>query len=334
MLTISLSHVQDSHNNSLSNTTIKNITVTGFTSDITKVVEEIKTSNVVVDCLNSIGSGFIYGQNENKIYIISAYHVINDEPAINIILANNQRYAANLEGYDIYLDLALLSIDKNVEVIDVKQGDATLLKDGEFVYMLGTPSNIELSNSVSLGLVSSSLRTITSSIKVDNKVHDYYLDDIQLSANVTNGYSGCAVYNSAGEVVGVLTMESKNHEIFATPINEVNKFVENVLADEHKEIEPLNIKGIYVGDMELYIKNSLAINLEINDGLYVEDVKLNSIFKDLGLKKGDIILSVNGLKLQSYKDYLNIKYSDLSELKLEIYRDNEILELVGTYNND
>lgn len=333
MLTVSLSHVQ-TNKNITSNTTIRNVTVSGYSSDITKIVEEINTSNVVISSENSIGSGFIYEQNEEKIFIISAYHTVSDSSAIDVYLANNQRFEANVLAFDPYLDLALLEIDKTVEVNNVKLGDATLLKDGEFIFMMGCPSNIELANSLSLGLVSSFLRTITNSVRIDGKTYDYYLQDIQLSANVANGYSGAAVYNSAGEVVGVITMSSRNGEVFATPINEVNKFYETALSKEEKEVLPLNIKGSFINLMELYTKNNLAINLEVNEGLYVEDVKLNSVFKDLGIRKGDIILTINGMKLNSYKDYLNIKYSDLSELKAEVFRDNEYLELVGTYTND
>lgn len=334
VLTISLSSVSNNKNVSENVTTVKNITVSGFSSDITKIVEEIKTSNCVVDSASSIGSGFIYGDTQEKIYVVTAYHVVNDASNVEVILSNNHKHQAEVVGYDPYLDLALLSFDKDVDVVSIKAGDASLLKDGEFVYMIGTSSNIELANSLSLGIVSSNLRTITNSIKLDNKIYDYYLDDIQLSSTVSSGYSGSAVYNAAGEVVGVITMSSKNGEVFATPINEVIRFIENIQRENPSIVLPLNIKGEYISQMEIYNKNTYGLNLEINKGYYVEDLKLNSIFKEIGVKKGDVILSVNDIELNNYSDYLKIKYSDLSQIKVKVIRDNEEIELVGTFNND
>ena len=330
-LTITLSDV--SKNSEKSETTIVNRTVNGYSTDLTATAETIKTSNVTIETNNSVGSGFIYSTDENSIYIVSAYHVVSDSSLINVLFANGLSLEGTVVNYDIYDDLVLISVTKTVEVTPATLGDASLLKAGEFILAVGTPDNIELSMSLTLGMVSSPLQTITNTIKVDGVSYEYYLDDIQLSSLMANGYSGSAVYNQGGEVVGVITMSMDDKEIFATPVNEVKRFVENVLSEEPKETVPLNIKGEFIKELEVYAKNYYGLNLEDNDGYYVEDVKLNSVFKDTGLKKGDIILSVNGLPLDNYEDMENIRYSDLNELTLEVIRENETLTLQKA-NND
>jgi len=325
-------YIDQKENSGTNSTTIIENKINGFSSDITETVEQVKANTVLVESTTSTMSGVIYGQRDNKVCVLTCYHGLSGSSIYRVVLDNGLEYEANLIGYDIYGDVALLEIDGDLMMPTLNLGSSSLLKDGEFLITLGTQKSKEYSNSVALMLVSSKLRTISNSITYSGKNYDYYTSVIQLNGNIANGYSGSAVYNLAGEMVGMITMKDDT-TVFALPINEIKLIVNNILSDNPISKLQMGIKGEFIQEMENYEKNNLGISLEVNSGFYVINTKNYSLASNLGIKNGDIVLSINGNAMNTYSDLLYFEYEENKEFNITLIRQGEEMNLVGSIND-
>lgn len=324
---------EDTVNNNVTNVEEVTVTnVTGFSTDLTEVVDKVKSSIVTIDTTSSLASGFIYKYVPNKAYVVTAFHAVEEAPLLKVIFASGASYDAKIIGKDIYADVAVLEVESPVELVPVLTGDSDLLKDGEFVVTIGTPKSLQYVSSSKLGIVSSKLRTIINSIEVNKETYEYYTSVIQLDSDVSEGYSGSPIFNMNGEVEGIITMKD-DEAVFALPMNEVKLVADKIINKEEFTKIQFGIKGNIVTDLEKYERSQLNIPLDVTNGYYVNNVKLSSLGFNLGLKQGDIIISINGMNINTYEDLLNIQYTEANEFRLEVVRENERIELIGSIND-
>jgi len=307
--------------------------VSGFTTDFTKVIEEVDSSVVSISTESSLLSGFIYSQVDDKVYIITAYHGVDNANNINVVFDNALSVSGQLVGKDIYSDIAIISANLPYQVKPVTIGNSSLLSKGEMVLTIGTPLTSEFKGSVSLGMVSSPLQCIENTIIFDEMNYKYYSNYIELSSNLVSGFSGSPLINMNGEVVGVTTMAYKEQICLAVPINEVCLVADQIIENGNAHKTKLGIKGEYLQNLESYTKTYLNIALDAVDGLYLETIRTDSIASIAGLRLGDIIVSINGVNLKSYDDYLKVVYSDTNTFEFKILRDNQEITLVGLIND-
>lgn len=316
-------------------TNVEDITltsVTGFSTDLSEVVDKVKSSVVTIDTTSSLASGFIYKYVPNKAYVVTAFHAVEKAPLLKVIFASGASYDAKIIGKDIYADVAVLEVESPVKLIPVSTGNSNLLKDGEFIITIGTPKSLQYVSSSKLGIISSKLRTIINSIEVNKETYEYYTSVIQLNSDVSEGYSGSPIFNMNGEVEGIITMKD-DEAVFALPINEVRLIVDKIINEEEFTKIQFGIKGSIVANLEKYERNQLNIPLDVTNGYYVNNVKLSSLGFNLGLKQGDVIISINGVNINTYDDLLNIQYTETNEFRLEVVRENERIELIGSIND-
>ena len=313
------------------NVVIEN-SINGIYSDLTKVVEKIQSSCLSVDSTNSIGSGFIYKVSGNTAYVVSAYHNIAQSDNISLILDNGIIYTAQVVGYDVFSDIAILSFESDFNLNPVTLADSFNIKDGEFLISIGTSGNKELANSISLSIVSKSSRFITNSITYDDMSSEYFLEAIQYSSTMTKGYSGSALFNMNGEVVGVNILSDGNN-CFGLSSNELKIIADSIIDGSPKQKAFLDVKGTYLNKMENYVKSNLGIDLELTNGFYVSLVRFNSLGFNLGLKSGDIITTINNIEIKNSKDFYNAIYSEGETITITLIRNNEELILEGPLND-
>lgn len=303
--------------------------VSGFSTDFTKVVEESKSSTVSLNQDDTYSTGFIYSQDDNKVYIVSSYHGVANSDNVTVYFNSGVSVIGRVIGHDSFADVALIECDFNYEVMPVKIGDSTLLKDGEFVLSIGTSSSIDYDFSTNFGMISSNYREIENNITFDSEDYDYYLGLIQLSGDFKEGYSGAPILNMDGQVVGMITMEDDGNT-FAITINEIEKIVEKILNNEEYTRIDFGLKGRYINTLENYEIANLNIGLEVTSGYYIDDLKVSGFGSTIGLLRGDIITRINNIEINSYKDVLDIIYSNEKEFNLIVIRNNETIDLQGT----
>jgi len=230
------------------------------------------------------GSGVIISENG---YIITNSHVVQNSDKIEVTLSNKKQYSGQLIGTDQSTDLALIKINAN-ELNFAIFGDSDALKVGEWVLAVGNPFNLE--STVTAGIVSAKGRSIDI-LEGQDRIESF----IQTDAAVNPGNSGGALVNSRGELIGINTAiitRSGRYEgySFAIPSNLASKVVQDLI--EFGMVQR-GLLGVFIEDMTPATAEQLGLkNVE---GVYISRVTSGSGAEDAGLKRGDVIISINGI---------------------------------------
>ncbi len=262
------------------------------------------------------GSGVIISDNG---YIVTNNHVIDNSDEINVILNDKRTYSAEIVGTDPSTDIALLKINEK-DLSYIKWGDSDKLKIGEWVLAVGNPYN--LTSTVTAGIVSAKARNINI---IQERAGNVAIESfIQTDAAVNPGNSGGALVNTRGELVGINTAIASRTGAytgysFAVPVNIVKKVVKDL--KDFGEVQRA-ILGVTIQDVNADLAEDKGI--KIIEGVYVSGIRDNSAAKDAGIKTGDIIIEINGIKV-----------NNTSELQEQVsrYRPNDVISVVIKRDN-
>lgn len=232
----------------------------------------------------SSGSGVIISDDG---YIVTNHHVIENANSIEIVLNNNQRFFAKLEGQDPSTDLALLKI-KARDLPFVKYGDSDQVIAGEWVLAIGNPFN--LNSTVTAGIVSAKARNIGILADRNNLQVESF---IQTDAAVNPGNSGGALVNLQGELIGInsaiaTATGNYNGYSFAIPINLVKKIMDDLL--EFGSVQR-GLLGVQIADVIPELADRQ--NLTVTQGVFVSMVNTGSAAEASGIEPGDVIVAVD-----------------------------------------
>ncbi len=258
------------------------------------------------------GSGVIVSDDG---YIVTNYHVIRDASIIDVMLNDKREYEAKVIGYDEMTDIALLKIDEK-GLPFLLYGNSDNIKIGQWVLAIGNPFN--LTSTVTAGIVSAKARNI-------NIISKYGIEAfIQTDAAVNPGNSGGALVNTDGELVGINTAIASNTGSyagysFAIPVNIVKKVIADLI--KYGKVQRAFI-GASIVDLDADI--SKYLNISQTEGVYIYDVNPDGAAGKAGIKKGDIISSINGEKIKSLPQ--------LQE-QLAKYRPNDVIDIIVLRNN-
>ncbi|MAU25903.1 MAG: serine protease [Muricauda sp.] len=232
------------------------------------------------------GSGVIINE---KGYIVTNNHVIDDADELEVTLHDNTTYKATVIGTDPTTDLALIQIKAdNLKPLTLVNSDD--VEVGEWVLAVGNP--FSLNSTVTAGIVSAKARNINI-----NKEKFAVESFIQTDAAINPGNSGGALVNLDGNLIGINTAIASrtgtyNGYGFAVPSNIVSKVVEDLL--KYGSVQ----RGM-MGVTIMTMNGNLAKEKDVDfmAGVWIENVGEDSAAEKAGLKKGDIILEVNGEKV-------------------------------------
>jgi Do/DeqQ family serine protease len=245
------------------------------------------------------GSGVIISPDG---YIITNNHVIAGAQSIEVTTNDNKTYTADLIGADASTDIALLKVDSNEPLNYTTFGDSNTTKIGEWVLAVGNPFN--LTSTVTAGIISAKSRDLSG-----RNTQSF----IQTDAAVNPGNSGGALVNIHGDLIGIntaITSQTGSYigYSFAVPSNIARKVVEDIMEFGNVQNSVLGVVGT-----ELNSKYSEELGIDETEGFYVSDVQKQSGAEISGIEKGDIIKSVDGVKIAKFSDlrgFLNTKSPD------------------------
>ena len=229
------------------------------------------------------GSGVIIN---DKGYIVTNNHVIDNADEVEVTLYNNQSYKATVIGTDPTTDLALLQIKAdNLKTMSLVNSDD--VEVGEWVLAVGNP--LGLNSTVTAGIVSAKARSIR--INTDKFAVESF---IQTDAAINPGNSGGALVNLDGNLVGINTAIASRTGTytgygFAVPSNIVTKVVEDLLKFGNVQRGML---GVTIRTMDGNLAKEKGV--AFSKGVWVEQVGEDSGADLAGIESGDIIISVNG----------------------------------------
>ena len=312
---------------------INEYNVSGFSTDLSEVYDENRSSIVSIEHGSEISTGFIYEKEGETVYIVCSYHGVSGSSEIDVHFNNGSRVRAELKGYDVFADVAVLECEFPFEVRPVTVGDSSLSKAGEFVLGIGNSGTTDYDLSAQFGMISSPYREIVNEIYFNDERYEYYSGLIQLSGAFMEGFSGSPVFNMNGEVIGMITMKDENI-VLAVTANEASIIADAIIAEEPVSKLQMGISGRYLCDMEKYETVALNINVETVSGYYIDNVRMNSLGSRLGLQRGDIIVSINGTPIENRDVMLQILYSVISEIELIISRNGEESTLRGSISRN
>lgn len=276
------------------------------------------------------GTGFIISSDG---LILTNKHVVYDTDAEYTVLTNvGKKYNAKVLARDPVQDLAILKIEaSNLPVL--KLGNSNNLQIGQTVIAIGNALG-EFRNTVSVGVISGLQRTIEAGgagIGIER-----ISEVIQTDAAINKGNSGGPLLNLKGEVIGinVAIAEGAQNIGFAIPVNRAKKMIESV-QKFGKIIYPfLGVRYTMI-NKALQEKNKLPVDygaLIIKGPKGESGIISNSPAEKAGFKEGDIILEINGIKIneENYLGDVILKFNVGDEISVKILRNaqEKILKVV------
>ena len=236
------------------------------------------------------GSGVIISDDG---YIVTNNHVVDGASKLRVKLNDGRTFDARLIGTDSATDLALLKIEeKGLPTLPFGSSDA--LRLGEWVLAIGSP--FDLQSTITAGIVSAKARNLKA-IPNDFSIESF----IQTDAAVNPGNSGGALVNTRGELVGINTLiKSQTGSYIGYSFAIPEAIVKKVVVDlKEYGVVQRALLGIMFRAVDQDFIDSEGKELGIDEigGVYVASVAEGGAASEAGIRKGDVILSIDGVKI-------------------------------------
>lgn len=290
---------------------------------IADAVEKVYDSVVVVENLKAgelqaTGTGFIFKKSDNKYYVMTNYHVINGASSVKIQLTNNKELNVEVLGGDSYSDIAILAFESKDDYSIAEIGSSTDARVGDTTFAVGAPvDSTTYSWSVTRGIVSGKDRMVKVTTSSQTSTSDYIMKVLQTDAAINSGNSGGPLCNSNGQVIGITNMKLVSNSTsniegmgFAIPIEDAIDFANKIINGEDITRPTLGVSMLDISSTGLAYYN-ISVPDNVTNGVVIMSVSKNSAAEEGGLKKGDVILEID-----------NVKVTSSALLKYELYRHN------------
>ncbi|MDR3239837.1 MAG: trypsin-like peptidase domain-containing protein [Clostridiales bacterium] len=279
------------------------------------------------------GSGIIFSEDGDKVYIATNNHVIESANKVTISVDDQNHISAKFVGSDSQSDLAVISVSKadmteagiSYKIADF--GDSGQLQVGDEVVAIG--------NAMGEGKTATSgiISAINKQITIDGKT----LAVIQTDAAINPGNSGGALANANGQIIGINTAKLGASGVegmgYSIPSNEAKKIIEDLMANGSVRKPYLGIVGMTITSQMKDMYNLPSM------GVYVAEVAAGSGAEVAGMQQNDIIVGFNDIKISSLDELsAAISKGTVGEtVKIYIYRRANpiVLEaIIGDVNVD
>jgi S1-C subfamily serine protease len=295
--------------------------------DVADLYDQLRPSVVKITVTSAssggTGSGVVLDSQGN---ILTNEHVVSGSTQISVKLYDGTNASAIVVGSDAGDDLAVLKIDVPADKLKpAKLGDADRVRVGQLVVAIGNP--LELEATLTEGVVSGLGRVL-------NDGNGRPLRQmIQTDAAINPGNSGGGLFNLSGELVGITNaLENPAGENafagigYAIPLSTVQRFLPDMLAG--KAISHPKLAGA-LEDLNPVIANSIGTNAQ--QGVVIAQVDANSGASRAGLRRGDVIIAIDGREVKDYNDlgaYLDTKKAgDKVEVKIVRVRSEQTISI-------
>ncbi|MFT5835876.1 MAG: serine protease Do [Sulfurimonas sp.] len=311
----------------------KNPTSQNFILSYNNVLENVRTSVVNISTRKTISSGRAYGNpfnnNQGKVpqgasgsgviiskdgYIVTNNHVVSGADEIKVSIAGDKKeYEAKLIGTDAKSDIAIIKIDAN-ELNAVTFYNSDKVKVGDVVFALGNPFGV--GETITQGIVSATGRSGIGIVEYENF--------IQTDASINPGNSGGALINSAGHLIGInsaiISKSGGNDGIgLSIPSNMVTSIAMQL-------IDTGKYSRAYLGVGISDVNEDMSSFYDNKYGGLIISIEENSPAAKAGLKRGDLIISINGKKIDSASKLKNTigSFQPLRVVNIKFLRDKKV----------
>ncbi len=278
----------------------------------------------------STGSGVIYKKSGNTAYVVTNNHVVKGAKKVSVVLSDGTNVNADVIGTDIWTDLAVLKINGDNVTTTMDFANSDDIAVGETAFAIGSPLDVNFSNTVTKGIVSAVNRQIPMDVDGDGTI-DWNQTVIQTDAAINPGNSGGALINNEGKLIGI--NESKIAKAsssvsaegigFGIPSNEV-KLITEQLEKSGKVVRPA--MGVQLVSVSTIASDTVKSQLKYNgkQGVVVRSVESGTPAAKAGLEKYDVITKINGTEVKdvaAVRKYLFEKTKIGDTIKITYYRE-------------
>ena len=270
------------------------------------------------------GSGFFITKDG---YILTNYHVIEGASTVKVTAYDGTTYDAAVIGGDEDYDIAVIKVEgTNFQPVVI--GKSGSVQIGETVAAVGNPLG-ELTFSMSQGIVS----CVNRAINVDGKPFNM----IQVDCSINPGNSGGPLFNSYGEVIGIVSAKYSSYSNttvegigFAIPIDDVLAMVKDIMTNGYVT------NKAYIGITPQTMNAQIAqqFRYDVTQGVFVCSVEEGSAAEKAGLRMGDVITKIDDKTITSYEDLVAAKksYSAGDTATFTIYREGQTQTVELTFD--
>ena len=241
--------------------------------------------------VQSLGTGLIISPEG---HVLTNQHVLAGATQIHVALSDGREFEGELIGADPETDLAVVQIRSREPLPFVELGSSDDLLIGETVIAIGNPFGLH--HTVTTGVLSAENRSIRSS---EREYHGF----LQTDASINPGNSGGPLLNLDGEVIAINTAIFREAEGigFAIPINRAKRVVDDLLA--HGEVIPVWL-GLRLQELTQALRD--AFSTRARSGVLITHVFDDSPADRANLRRGDILLELDGTKIGSTRNYFEV----------------------------
>ncbi len=290
---------------------------------VAKIAEDVSPSvvAVVVDGVNgySVVSGVVLTDNG---LIVTSAEALRWVSGVTVVDHSGKRYSAALVGMNLYSDIAVIKVDA-VGLDAAVFGNSNAVLVGDSVVAIGTPYDLSLMGTTTSGIVSAINRDIVRG--------DSVIALIQSDITVTDGFAGGPLINKYGQIVGIVTrMFGGDYSEFgfAVPMDTVREIIVDIVntaaSGDAAPVPSLGINAYFMDDR-------IADAYGMPEGLVIREVFENTPTHAAGIRPGDVITMMDGVRLTDLAIYRNIKntHSVGDRVELTVYRDANIYDHIG-----
>ena len=290
--------------------------------DASEVYQRVSQATVrISNGESTIGSGFIF---DNESHVVTAHHVIENLTSIYIIFPDGRVSKATLVGSSAPSDVAVLTLQDTPIVEALTLADSDQVNVGQPAVAIGNP--FDLPGTMTAGIVSQTGRF--AEIESDSQVR-WIANLIQFDAPANSGNSGCPLFNSAGEVIGMVIARINPSEgdgiYYAVSSNKIKRVANSIIAKGFFDYPWL---GVNIADITPQIVQDMS--LETTNGALVVGILSNSPAKASGIEADDIIVAIDGVMIRNIADltsYLGEHKNPEDLATLELIRGATKMEL-------
>ena len=235
------------------------------------------------------GSGVIFSKDG---YIVTNYHVIQGANKVQVTLHNGETYPASIVGGNNDMDIAVIKINAK-DLKPAKVGDSSTVEVGDTAVAIGNPLG-QLGGTATTGIISALDRNLT--------IEGRTLSLMQTDAAINGGNSGGGLFNSKGELIGIVDAKSSGVGIeglaFALPINSVVDDINNIIENGNVSTRP--VVGVTIAD----VSEDTARYYQLESaGVYITQVTGENA-KKAGFQSEDRIVSLDGEEITSSQQFV------------------------------
>lgn len=279
---------------------------------------------------DSEGSGIIFTEDG---YIITNYHVVQyadpksgaGSTTLTVYLPDKREATAKYIGGDSENDLAVIKIDL-ADLPVAELGDSSEVEVGDPAVAIGNPLGMEFAGSVTYGVISALNRQLSTG--------DNSMSLIQTDAAINPGNSGGALVNKKGQVIGInsakISVEGVEGLGFAIPTNTAKPIIEQLKTYGYVKGKPL------IGITAQEVTENISRMYDLPVGVYISEVTAGGAAEAAGMKKGDVLVELDGTKVTGMSDLdaVKKKHKAGDTVSAVVSRDGNQVSLKITFSED